>query len=262
MKKFVFPLFATLALISAVAMLFFTFFTLGWFSDVRGWEYGFELQINTADGAITAAGDIFWTLAPITLIFALLIGIFSGKGEKITSLLSTLPLSLYAFCQILLFFGGKEVRLPTWITLFFLLTIGIFTVAAAFFPELEKFATLFPVIHFAAEILLFFLSMLLQQKLSAFYFSELLPMGHTSYFRYTFILWSILFYYLGNAAALGFWAMAKKHRNIYFEEKKNHKASNTPPPSPPSTEETPEEEEEELSPFPDGITLEDLGIER
>lgn len=260
MKKNLFPLFSALALISAGAMLFFTFFTLGWFSDVRGWEYGFELQINTADGALVAIGDVFWTFAPIALLFSLLLGVFSEKGRKLGPFFSVLPLSLYALCQIFLFFGGKETRLPAWATLFFLILVGIFTVAAAFFPELENFATLFPFLHLASELLLFFLSLILQEKISAYYFSELLPMGHTSYFRYTFVLWSILFYYLAYAAALGFWALAKKHRSAYFLwiRRKEEKA---PDKTPPKKEENdiPEETETDI---PDGISLEDLGIER
>ncbi len=260
MKKTLFPLFSVLALASAAAMLFFTFFTLGWFSDVRGWECGFEVQINTADGAVTALGDIFWTLAPFALMLSLIIGIFSEKGEKFIALSATLPLSFYALCQILLYFGGKETRLPTWATLFFLITVAIFTVGAAFFPELEHFSTLFPFLHLAAEAFLFLLSLILQKKLSAFYFSELLPMGHTSYFRYTFILWSILFYYLAYGAALGFWSLAKKHRAAYLLWKQSlpkPKKESSPPPEEESTK-----SEEDDDPIPDGISLEDLGIER
>ena len=260
MKKNLFPLFSALALVSAAAMLFFTFFTLGWFSDVRGWECGFELQINTADGALTAMGDIFWTAAPIALLFSLLFGVFSEKGGKFSALLSVLPLSLYALCQICLYFGGKETRLPTWATLFFLILVGIFTVASAFFSELENFATLFPFLHLAAELLLFFLSLILQEKISAYYFSELLPMGHTSYFRYTFVLWSILFYYLFYSAALGFWALAKKHRSAYFLSKQA-KEKTVPKKMPPPEEEPFDSKDTEVD-IPGSISLEDLGIER
>ena len=262
MKKTLFPLFSALALASAAAMLFFTFFTLGWFSDVRGWEWGFEVQINTADGAVTALGDIFWTLAPFALVLSLIVGIFSEKGEKFIALAATLPPSLYALCQILLYFGGKETHLPTWATLFFLITVAIFTVGAAFFPELELFSTLFPFLHLAAEAFLFLLSLILQKKLSAFYFSELLPMGHTSYFRYTFILWSILFYYLAYALSLGFWSLAKKHRATYFQMKRTSPKPQTEKTPIPTEEKKNEHEEAEEDSVPDGITLEDLGIER
>ena len=257
MKKYSYPLFSALALFCGAAMLFFTFFTLGWFSDVRGWQFGFEVQINTADGTVTALGDVFWTVAPFGILLSVFLSLFWNKGEKLSAILSTLPLTLYAVCQILLFFGGKETRLPLWITLFFLLTVGIFTIGHAFLPELCGYALLFPLFHFAAETVLFFLSFLLQQKFSTFYFSELLPMGHTSYFRYTFILWSILFYYLLYSLSLIFLQLAKRTRAEYFSQKQNpeseEKDDNNDPPSP--EEELAEEDLAEIS-------LEDLGIER
>lgn len=262
MKNHRFRLFSALALVTALAMLFFTFFTLGWFSDVRGWEFGVELQINTAEGPLRAVTDILWTLAPFCLLISVFLRIFWKNGEKISAVLSASPLSLYALCQALLYFSGEEIRLPTWITVFFLLTVGIFTVSAAFIPEAQSYAVLFPVFHLAAEVLLFLLSLLLQEKLSAFYFSELLPMGHTSYFRYTFVLWSILFYYLCYEACLLFSALARKSRRTLPLPVKSPDPSPAETVTAPSPEKAEETEAEEDGEIPESISLEDLGIER
>lgn len=268
MKKILRPLFSSLALLFSVAMLFFTFFTLGWFSDVRGWEWGVELQINFAEGGLRTVSDLFWTAAPFFLLISVFLRLASGKTGPAIAIFSSLPLALNALGTVLLYFSGERIPLPTWVTVFFLLIVCIFTVAAAFLPELQRFSVIFPALHLIAEIALFLLSLVLQEKLSQFYFSELLPMGHTSYFRYTFVLWSILFYYLSYEGALLFSALSEKSHapTSAPEEEPETKESEASPPSPEEPEESPspdgESDSDDLDSLPQGISLEDLGIER
>ena len=245
------------ALGCALVMAFFTFFNVAWHSDIKGWEIGFSSPIGFGKGGLSTAADILYTLAPFSLIASFLLLFVGKKIAAVGGVLATLPLSAYALLQIVLFASDtKEGHFTLLITYFALLILGIFSLVAVFVPEARSVAGLFAFLYGGLELLLLIFSLLFQEKFSAFYYSELLPFGHNSYFRYTIFIFSMLLYYLSYALSVGLRTLAHTlHLANPAEEKE----------APPTEEEQPEEEEDDEKKNEENtppITLEDLGIER
>ncbi|MBR5296108.1 MAG: hypothetical protein IKU24_05915 [Clostridia bacterium] len=236
----------SLSLLFAVGMLLFTFITFAWFSDSQGFEVGFEIPVGTENGIVSTLADAVWMASPFLLVLSHLFFSFGKGGEKIGLLLSALPLFLYAILRILSYLGGKESHPILFFTLFSLILIASFSSVAAFVPEAKKSAAIIVFSYGAAETLLLIFSMLFQEKYSLFYFSQLIPMGHTSYLRYSFFTISTFFYYLFYALGLGFRLLPLKEKEIKPKEIKIEEIK------------TEEIEEEDLS----SLSLEDLGISR
>ncbi len=227
----------------AAGMLFFTFFTLAWHSDAKGFQWGWEIPVGVNSGLISTVADCVWMASPFFLLIASFF--FTEKTRRVGILLSCLPLTLYALLRVPSFLEEKT-HGTLIVTMLGILIIGVFSAFAAFLPDAEKIAPLMIFSYLGIELLLLILSALFQEKYSFFYFSQLLPMGHTSYFRYSFFAISPFLYYFFYALALGL-------RMIPVKEG----------PTPPEKTETPpdkteDEEEEDYS----SLTLEDLGIQR
>jgi len=266
MKKRI-SLSALSALLASAVMLFFTFFAWGWFSDVNGVQFYFEIPVGFQNGHFSTAADIVWTAAPLLCLAAQIAGLFvSEKGEKILLPLCSFPLALYAVLQFLLYASGKEGHFTVLISLFFFLLLGALTTLAAFLPHIRRPVAKFSLLYGLLEAFFFILSVLTQTKLSQFYFSQTIALGHLSSFRYSFILFSVFFYHF-------FYALSLASR-LFCAEKKAQKTKEeiAPLETPPSCDTPPSEEEEEAqgpelsesevsSEEITRLTLEDLGIE-
>ncbi len=234
----------SLSAVCAMGMLIFTFFTLAWHSDAKGFEAGFEIPVGVNSGILSTVADCVWMAAPFFLLLATMF--FTEKTRRIGILLSCLPMTLYAILRIPSFFEEK-VHGTLFVTMLGILLIGVFSAFAAFLPDAEKIAPIMIFSYLGIELLLLVLSALFQEKYSFFYFSQLLPMGHASYFRYSFFAISPFLYYTFYALSLGL-------RMIPVKEGDERETSK--PETVPSEEE--KEEEEDYS----SLTLEDLGIQR
>ncbi len=234
-----------LSLVFSLGMLLFTFVTFAWFSDASGFQLGFEIPIGTENGLLSTLSDCIWMAAPFLFTAAVFL---ISLSEKISLLLSSLPLSLYAILRIFSYLGGKESHPILFFTLFSLILMGAFSAVAAFVPEVRKSAAMIAFSYGGAETLLVIFSMLFQEKYSLFYFSQLIPMGHTSYLRYSFFTISTFLYYVFYALGLG----------IRLLPQKKWKKAEKEEPLPKITTETEEIDEEELL----SLSLEDLGISK
>ena len=234
----------SLSAVCAMGMLIFTFFTLAWHSDAKGFEAGFEIPVGVNSGILSTVADCVWMAAPFFLLLATMF--FTEKTRRIGILLSCLPMTLYAILRIPSFFEEK-VHGTLFVTMLGILLIGVFSAFAAFLPDAEKIAPIMIFSYLGIELLLLVLSALFQEKYSFFYFSQLLPMGHASYFRYSFFAISPFLFYTFYALSLGL-------RMIPVKEGDERETSK--PETVPSEEE--KEEEEDYS----SLTLEDLGIQR
>ena len=235
----------SLSAVCAVGMLFFTFFTLAWHSDAKGFETGFEIPVGVNSGVLSTVADCVWMAAPFFLLLASLF--FTEKTRRIGILLSCLPMTLYAILRIPSFFEEKT-HGTLFVTMLGILLIGVFSAFAAFLPDAEKIAPVMIFSYLGIELLLLVLSALFQEKYSFFYFSQLLPMGHTSYFRYSFFAISPFLYYVFYALSLGLRMIPVKEGTVRETSK---------------TETVPEEEkEDEGEEDYSSLTLEDLGIQR
>ena len=234
----------SLSAVCAMGMLIFTFFTLAWHSDAKGFEAGFEIPVGVNSGILSTVADCVWMAAPFFLLLATMF--FSEKTRRIGILLSCLPMTLYAILRIPSFFEEK-VHGTLFVTMLGILLIGVFSAFAAFLPDAEKIAPIMIFSYLGIELLLLVLSALFQEKYSFFYFSQLLPMGHASYFRYSFFAISPFLYYTFYALSLGLRMIPVKEGN----ERETSKPETVP------SEEEKEEEEDYSS-----LTLEDLGIQR
>ena len=242
----------SLSTLCAMGMLFFTFFTLAWHSDAKGFEAGFEIPVGVNSGALSTVADCVWMAAPFLLLLAS--PFFTKKRGRIGILLSCLPMTLYAMLRIPSFFEEKT-HGTLFVTMLGILIIGVFSAFAAFLPDAEKIAPVMIFSYFGIELLLLILSALFQEKYSFFYFSQLLPMGHTSYFRYSFFAISPFLYY-------SFYTLSLELRMIPIreeaEEDKNASVETAMQEVKEETEKEETEEEEDYS----SLTLEDLGIQR
>ncbi len=255
-KRFWLLMFSALG--CALVMAFFTFCNVAWHSDVKGWEFGFSSPIGFGKGGLSTAADILYTLAPFSLIASLLLLCISKKSATVGSVLATLPLSAYALLQIILFASDtKEGHFTLLITYFALLILGVFSLVAVFVQEVRSLTGLLAFIYGGLELLLLIFSLLFQEKFSAFYYSELLPFGHNSYFRYTIFILSILLYYLSYSLSVGLRTLASPLPFAHLAEEKD-----APPPAEEHTEEEEDDDGEDDEEVPPSITLEDLGIER
>lgn len=243
-------------LITSLAMLFFTFFQVGWFSDRNGFKAYFEIPVRTEGGLDTFA-DLIWMAAP----FALFIGIFlasagGGKALRAVSVCCvSLPLSLYALLQIFSFLGEKEGHFSLLVTDFFLILCGSLAIACVFIPELRRFAAQLTAAHIAVEILLLILSFAFEEKYSQFYFSQLLPMGRFSGFRYTFFLLSVFLYHLFYSLSLLFFLLRK-------ETALSPSVTKAEARSPSEAEEEPDFSKEDSEEDEPPLSLQDFGIEK
>lgn len=242
----------SLSTLCAMGMLFFAFFTLAWHSDAKGFEAGFEIPVGVNSGALSTVADCVWMAAPFLLLLAS--PFFTKKRGRTGILLSCLPMTLYAILRIPSFF--EEKTHPTlFVTMLGILIIGVFSAFAAFLPDAEKIAPVMIFSYFGIELLLLILSALFQEKYSFFYFSQLLPMGHTSYFRYSFFAISPFLYYSFYTLSLGLRMIPIREE---AEEDKNASESAVLQEEKEETEKEETEEEEDYS----SLTLEDLGIQR
>lgn len=237
----------SLSAVCAVGMLFFTFFTLAWHSDAKGFETGFEIPVGVNNGILSTVADCVWMAAPFFLLLASLF--FTEKTRRIGILLSCLPMTLYAILRIPSFFEEKT-HGTLFVTMLGILLIGVFSAFAAFLPDAEKIAPVMIFSYLGIELLLLVLSALFQEKYSFFYFSQLLPMGHTSYFRYSFFAISPFLYYVFYALSLGLRMIPVKEGTV----RETSKMETVP-------EEQAEKEDEEEEDY-SSLTLEDLGIQR
>ncbi len=248
MKQIRFSLCCILSLTLAVLMLFFTFFAWGWFSDGRGIQAYFEIPVSTEKGPLATAADLFWMASPFCLLISLVLSIFVEPKKRLStplSLLATLPLGLYAVLELVRIAGGEKVHGTVVITHIFLLLICTLSVFAAASPAFLRFAAQLCLIHAGLETLLLILSFVLDQKLSQFYFSQLLPIGTLSTFHYRFFVISVFLFYLFYSLSLALRMMAGE-----APEKKKE--------TPEEIEEPKIEEELDFS----SLSLEDLGIEK
>lgn len=242
----------------SAGMLFFTFFTFAWHSDAKGFEWGWEIPVGFNSGLLSTVADFVWMAAPFFLLFASLFFFSGATGRRIGILLSCLPMTLYAVLRVPSFFEEKT-HGTLLVTILGILLIGVFSAFSAFIPEAEKIAPIMVFSYLGIELLLLFLSALLQEKYSFFYFSQLLPMGHTSYFRYSFFAISPFCYYFFYALSLGLRMIPVKETipsDVLTET--NVKSADLPEKAKSEEEETDEDNEEDYS----SLTLEDLGIER
>ena len=236
-----------LALFSALGMLLFTFCTLAWYSD-KGIQIGFEIPVSTERGFFMTLADCLWMASPFILLISLSL-CRKEEGRKAALILAPLPLSLYALTRFLAFPHGVKSHWTLFITLFFILLLSAFTLLSAFESTIRPLTAKLSFTYMGIETLLLILSFLFKEKYSFFYFSQLLPMGHYSHFRYSFFSVSIYLFYLLFALTLALMLLMK-------EEKETEEEDPSDPPSPPEVEE--EENEEDLS----SLSLEDLGITR
>ena len=176
--------------------------------------------------------------------------------KKAGILLSCLPLTLYALLRVPSFFEEK-VHGTLLITMLGIFLIGVFSAFAAFLPDAEKIAPIMIFSYLGIELLLLLLSAIFQEKFSFFYFSQLLPMGHSSYFRYSFFVISPFLYYTFYALSLGLRLIPLKERIPSYSLEQAAAKNSTP-----SEEKAPEEEEDEDEEDYSSLTLEDLGIQR
>lgn len=233
------------SLVFSLGMLLFTFVTFAWFSDASGFQLGFEIPVGTESGLLSTLTDCVW----MGSAFLFTAGLFLlPVSEKIGLCLSSLPLFLYAILRILTYLGGKESHPILFFTLFSLILIGSFSVVSAFVPQVRKSAAMIAFSYGAAETLLLIFSMIFQEKYSLFYFSQLIPMGHTSYLRYSFFTISTYLYYLFYALGLGIRLLPDLKKEAAEKEEPEEKIL-------PETEEI--DDEELLS-----LSLEDLGISK
>lgn len=244
----------SLSAICAMGMLFFTFFTLAWHSDAKGFEWGWEIPIGVNSGLLSTVADVVWTLAPFFLVLASFFFSSGARARRLGILFSCLPMTLYAVLRIPSFLEEKT-HGTLFVTILGILLIGVFSAFAAFIPDAEKIAPIMIFSYLGIEILLLLLSALFQEKYSFFYFSQLLPMGHTSYFRYSFFAISPFFYYF-------FYALSLCLRMIPFKESApSAKVSEPEQESSAESEKTDEDEDEDDEDY-SSLTLEDLGIQR
>ena len=250
MKQIRYPLFCYASIFLAALMLFFTFFAWGWFSDARGVEAYFEIPVSTDKGPLATTADLLWMASPFFLLIALFFSLFPKKRKSLSlslSLFATLPLGLYSILELISIMDGEKVHGSVVTTLVFLLLFAVFCPTAAKNPSLQTLTAQLFLIHAALETALLFLSFLLEQKLSQFYFSQLLPIGTLSTFHYRFFIISVFLFYLFFSLSLGLRPLAGEP-----PEKKEK--------TPQREEEEPAVEEENLD-F-SSISLEDLGIEK
>lgn len=245
------------AVASAFLMLLFTFLQWGWFSD-KGLDAFFQIPVSTKKEGLDLFADLIWMAAP----FSLIVGLFLPRNTKPLRVLSMgcacLPLTLYSLFQILLFLGEKEGHFSLLITYFFLILCGILTVASVFLPELRRFAAQLLWVYAGAELLLLILSFIFQEKYSQFYFSQLLPVGHYSHFRYSFFLISLFLYYLTYTIALISLLSETNERKTATSLKEVKTLENSKEAETKTESEEPETENTEDAP----LSLEDFGIER
>ena len=241
-----------LSALCAIGMLFFTFFTLAWHSDAKGFEMGWEIPVGVNSGLLSTIADCVWMAAPFFLLLASLF--FTKKTRRIGILLSCLPMTLYAILRVPSFLEEKT-HGTLFVTMLGILLIGVFSAFAAFLPDAEKIAPVMIFSYLGIELLLLILSALLQEKYSFFYFSQLLPMGHTSYFRYSFFAISPFLYYSFYALSLGLRMIPFPEEAAYEKDGDGTKAEVK------ETEEKEEDEKEEEEDY-SSLTLEDLGIQR
>lgn len=250
MKTLRFPLFSALSLGFACVMLFFTFFQWGWFSDSRGMDAYFEIPIGTKDGSLSTFADMLWMSAPFFLLGSVLLSFLLPKKEMTPALtfFAVFPEAFYAVLQLILYASGKEAHFSLIVTQVFLIVICILGLFAGKSLGLRSFLGQFCLIHVGVETVLLILSMLLEEKLSQFYFSELLPMGMFSNFRYRFFVISVFLYYVSYSLSLGFRFLCGSP-----PEKNNE------PPRPPQIPKEPDVDEDAEA---YSLTLEDFGIEK
>lgn len=260
-----------LALFSAVGMLFFTFFNLGFFSNLNyqgktGLVFTPEIPIGTEAGLLSTLSDVCYTVAPFALILSLYLCLFSGKKRSriLSALLASLPLLFYALLELIGIVNGDKTHVSCLVTLFFLLLVGGVTLASGKSAALTQLSAYLATLHAALEIVLFCVSLLVKEKLSPFYFFETLPFGKTSVFTVGYLLLSVLFYHLFYAAAIALRGFAitgssEKEKTVPLME--TILENETEPKIVPEEIEIPEDTEEENE---SGVTLslEDLGIER
>lgn len=240
----------SLSALCAMGMLFFTFFTLAWHSDAKGFEVGWEIPVGVNSGVLSTVADCVWMAAPFLLLLASLF--FTKKTRPIGILFSCLPMTLYAILRIPSFFEEKT-HGTLFVTMLGMLLIGVFSAFAAFLPDAEKIAPVMIFSYLGIELLLLILSALFQEKYSFFYFSQLLPMGHSSYFRYSFFAISPFLYYVFYTLSLGLRMIPLGEESAKEKEGPETKAETKEP----DPDESKEEDEDYSS-----LTLEDLGIQR
>ena len=237
----------SMSLFFSLGMLLFTFCTLAWYSDSKGFQWGFEFPFGLEGSFFKMGADVFWLIAPFCLILSLVCFRKPGKGERAGVLLSTLPLSLYAVFRALSYLAGEKSHWILFFTLFSLILCGAFAAVSAFDPSLRKTASYLFFSYGAAETLLLIFSALFHEKYSLFYFYQLLPMGYSSHIAYSFVVISVYLYYLFYALAAGF--------RLLYPARREQNRSDPPPPEEIAKQEEPEPEEIPLS-------LEDFGIQR
>ncbi|MBR7164719.1 MAG: hypothetical protein IKD18_00425 [Clostridia bacterium] len=240
----------------SLVMAFFTFFAWGWFSD-RGFRFYFEVPIRTESGLLATLVDAASAIAPFLLILAFVL-MFSGAkdGTRLLSrFLAVIPMTFASLLQILRFLTQEEEHFTLAVTALFLILSGALTVASCFAPELGRFAGQIALAHAGLETVLVVISAVFQEKYSQFYFSQLLPMGRYSNFRYSFFVISFFLAYVSYSLALFFLHSLGDGEKPFFIKKAP--AVKTPLPE---EEEIPSEESEEENTA--SLSLEDFGIEK
>ncbi len=205
------PCLTALSFFFALGMTFFTFFDWGWFSGQTGWIARWAVPIGTQNGPLSMLSDILWLLSPFFCIFAIVLSTLGRKGytEKISYLLFSLPLSLYSLLKFSLSLAEKkESPLSLNLLYFVLIILGLFTLICAFKAEGTQITAHLSLFHAVMEAVLVLVSFLLKERLSPFYFSQLLPVG----FRFTYFLISTFCYYLFHSLSLACFLYSKKQK--------------------------------------------------
>lgn len=194
-----------LALVLSALALLCTFLGVAWYSDERGLFLQWGLNVGTKNGLFSTLSDLVFTLAPVFSLIALVfLPQVEKKGSRFCLVLQSVPTALYALMELILFLTVKEGHFSLVITYCLILLVAALAVASAFLPDLWDLAEKAALAYVAMEVVLGILSLAFGTKLSTFVFSQLLPISKLSTLRVTYVVISMLVYFLSYALALFF----------------------------------------------------------
>ncbi len=240
----------------AAASLVLNVVQFAWYSD-KGFEFQIGLDLLQAKGILEILQECLWLSAPIAALVSLWLTVRQKAWNDEPRLLPlhAVPIGLYYLFQLLLFvFRQKEAHPSICFTAASILLISFLTLAAARHPELRVFVCGLIIAHIVAETALAAATLLLHEKWSTFTFSQTILWSHYSSFVYSFMALSVFLSLILLQLSLLCHLFAPRVRTVLI-------AKNETP-----SEELPEDdditEEENSDSLPEGITLQDLGIDR
>lgn len=240
----------------AAASLVLNVVQFAWYSD-KGFVFQIGLDLLQTKGILEILQECLWLSAPITAIIALWLTVRQRTWNAETRLLPlhALPIALYYLFELLFFvFHTKEAHPSICFTAVSILLITSLTLAAAKRPELRIFVCGLIIAHIVAETALAAVTLLLHEKWSTFTFSQTILWSHASSFVYSFMALSVFLSLILLQLSLLCHLFAPRVRTVLIA--KNETASEE------LTEDDGITEEENDDSLPEGITLQDLGIDR